>query len=63
MNLSEIVAQHRSGFAADVVNENCAEEGHVHPLDYEAGIAEMESDPWIYWAVVVGVIGGMLLSL
>jgi hypothetical protein len=57
---SAMVAQHRSGFAAGtqpIAAEACSELGH------DDGIAELEGDPWIFWAVVAGVIGGMLLSV
>jgi hypothetical protein len=74
MTLPELVAQHRSGFAADVVSDvapldvsrfpdSCAFEGAAPVVSYEDGIRELESDPWIFWAVVAGVIGGMLLSV
>jgi hypothetical protein len=73
-DLSQLVAQHRSGFAADVVSDvapldvsrfpdSCAFEGAAPVVSYEDGIREQEADPWIFWAVVIGVIGGMLLSV
>jgi hypothetical protein len=57
---SELVAQHRAGFCAGTQPapaEACTEVGHVD------SIAEMEGDPWIFWAVVLGVVGGMVLSV
>jgi hypothetical protein len=44
-------------------HDSCAQEGHIERVSYEDGVAEMEADPWLYWAVVIGVIGGALLSI
>jgi len=44
-------------------DDACAPEGAAPVTRYEDGIAELEGDPWIFWAVVAGVIGGMLLSV
>jgi hypothetical protein len=44
-------------------DDACAPEGAAPVTRYEDGIAELEGDPWIFWAVVAGVIGGALLSV
>jgi hypothetical protein len=43
--------------------DECAQEGHIERVSYEDGIADLEADPWVYWAIVIGVIGGALLSI
>jgi hypothetical protein len=53
-----------SRFPVSVLDDSCATEGAAHePVSFEEGQAAMESDPWIFWAVVAGVIGAMLLSV
>lgn len=44
-------------------HDSCAQEGRIERVSYEEGIAQMEADPWVFWAVVVGVIAGLLLSI
>jgi hypothetical protein len=44
-------------------HDSCAQEGHIQRVSYEDGIAKLEADPLIYWAIVLGVIGGALLSI
>lgn len=58
---SELVAQHRAGFCAGTEQPQPAEA--ATEIGHDDSIREMEGDPWIFWAVVVGVIGGMLLSV
>lgn len=51
-----------SRFPPSTFGDECAIEGHVTPADYEEGIRQMEADPWVDCAIVVGVVLGASLS-
>jgi hypothetical protein len=74
---SELVATHRSGFAAgtDVApldvsrfppsasfDDSCAAEGAAPVVGYEEGIRRQERCPWLVVAIVVGFVGAIVLS-
>ena len=62
---SLLTAEQRASCAIhDVPKEWPAEAAHAcTEVGYEDEIRRMEGDPWVFWAVVIGVIGGMVLSL
>jgi hypothetical protein len=52
-----------SRFPVSMLDEGCATEGAAHdPVSYEQGIRDLESDPWVEWAIVIGVVLGASLS-
>ncbi|HYC00389.1 MAG TPA: hypothetical protein VEC57_14725 [Candidatus Limnocylindrales bacterium] len=52
-----------SRFPVSVLDDSCATEGAAHePISYEDGIAEMEADPLVLVATIVGAVLGYLLS-
>jgi hypothetical protein len=53
-----------SRFPLSTFDDHCAPEGAAPTTRYADGIvAESERDPWLFWAVVIGCIAGMVLSV